>query len=178
MLREIYRPGIAARIGKRHRSWRAGRACAMLARRQELENNLITKRPKYRDIPSSVTQIEARRISNIAFLDLTKGSRFESWAAHHSFSISKRLPIFPRRTYRASLHPQPAAVPTRNCDRARSSWLDRNLESPLLTINGENFRVTESGSIGVRWLAAVALTLRVPMKSPAGTWMVIAPISK
>jgi hypothetical protein len=43
-----------------------------------LENNLRTKPPKYRATSSCLTQIEARRFSNIAFPELSVGPRFES----------------------------------------------------------------------------------------------------
>ena len=43
-----------------------------------LENNLRTKPSKYRTISSCLTRIEAKRFSNIAFLELTVGPRFKS----------------------------------------------------------------------------------------------------
>jgi hypothetical protein len=51
------------------------------------ENRLRTKPSKYRALPSSMTQIEARRISYITILVRTTGWRFESSPAHHLFSV-------------------------------------------------------------------------------------------
>src|SRR2546425_960486 len=52
------------------------------------EHNLRTKPPKYRAESSSMTQIEARRFSYLAFLELSVGPRFKSWRAHQAPSTS------------------------------------------------------------------------------------------
>jgi len=58
----------------------------------ESENNLITEPPKYPPKRSSMTQLEARRISYLAFPWFTVGPRFKSWRAHQPISRKIQRP--------------------------------------------------------------------------------------